>query len=263
MTATANSVSPEAGTAFARVNQYWRGRQSRIENVLSNVLGSDGNKSPEAAFQQINRWAQSNGGNFKALAQTMRSLPEDEANTVRATILDRMGNARAGAQNADGTVFSPAEFVTQWNNLSARAKSVLFPDAQHRADINALAQVMDGMKRSATYNNHSKTGIIGGGLAAMHAMSNPLTGIPQLLAEYGAGKIMSSPKVARFLASRAATPAELTAIGQGATQLSGGRNVLGGSMHAAQIGQKLNDFAPAIRGATTGAVLSIQDAATN
>lgn len=207
MEATAEAAGPRALTEFKRANQYWRGRESRIETVLSSILGDNMNKGEAAAFEQINRWSQQKGGDFKRLAQAMRSMGPDEANEVRATLLGRMGTASKGRQNADGNEFSPSEFVTQWNGLSPRAKSMLFPDAAHRKDIGKLVTVMDGMKRAGEYANTSMTSLGTNAVAtAGVAWANPFVGAIYAGMQFGAGKLLASPKFARWVSSIPANP---------------------------------------------------------
>jgi hypothetical protein len=158
MRATASAVGPKALRDFNRANNFWRGREARIEGTLTGILGKDMDKGAAAAFGAIERLASQRGGEPIKLAQTLRSMPADEANTVRATILSRLGQASAGRQGASGDVFSPVEFMTQWNKLSPRAKDILF-QGEHRRAIDDIARVYSGMKASTRYANTSKTGI--------------------------------------------------------------------------------------------------------
>lgn len=200
MRATAQAEGPAALKAFNRANDYYRGREARIDGVLSDILGADFSKGEQAAFEQINRWAQRSGGDARQLGIALRSLGED-ADTIRASLIGRMGQATPGRQNADGLVFSPAEFVTQWNKLSPRAKSSLFPNAEHRQALNDLARVNAGMKRATQFSNFSNTSI--GTNAVAHVaglVTNPLATIVIAGGEFGAGKLLASPRFARWLA---------------------------------------------------------------
>ncbi len=209
MEATAGATSPRALTEFKRANQYWRGRENRIETVLSSILGNDMKKGEAAAFEQINRWSQQRGGDFKRLAQAIRSMAPDEANEVRASLLGRMGQASKGRQNADGNQFSPPEFMTQWNGLSARAKTMLFPDSRHREDIGKLVKVMDGMKRSGEYANTSMTSLGTNALAtAGTTYLNPFLGAVYAGLQFGGGKLLASPRFARWVSNIPANPSD-------------------------------------------------------
>lgn len=207
MEATAASHSPQALKEFQRANQYWRGRENRIETVLSSILGNDLNKGEAAAFEQINRWAQQKGGDFKRLALAIRSMTPDEANTVRASLLGRMGTASKGRQNTDGSEFSPAEFMTQWSGLDNRAKAMLFPDADHRRDIDKLVTVMGGMKSAGQYANTSMTSLGVNAAASIGVgLSNPFLGVLMAGLQFGAGKLLASPDFARLVSKIPANP---------------------------------------------------------
>lgn len=209
METTAAETGPRALTQWKRANQYWRGRQDRIDNVLSGLLGNKDDKNPEAAFAQINRWAGKKGGDFGKLSRAIRSLPEEEANTVRATIVNEMGVASPGRQNADGLAFSPAEFATQWSKMSDRAKSVLFPNKRHRQDLNDLSQVMSSMKKAGEYANFSNTALgVNATAQGYGALVAPLTMSVLAAGQFGAGKLLASPRFARALATSAKMPPE-------------------------------------------------------
>lgn len=202
MEATAAKAGPRALTEFRRASQYWRGREARIDDVFATLLGKDGKRSDEAVFKQINTWAQGQGGDFKRIAQTIRSMPADEAETIRATLVQRMGMAPARRQDVTQEVFSPAEFAAQWNGMAPRAKSALFPNQQHRQDLDKLASLMDGMKRASEYQNFSNTSL-GTNLAVQGtlAWASLPAALGLALGQFGAGKLLASPRFARAIAS--------------------------------------------------------------
>jgi len=200
MEATAAAQGPRALNAFKRANRYWRGRQQRIENVLSDVLGDDLGKSPDAAFRAVEGLASKRSGDPIKLARLVRSLPDDEANTVRATVLDRLGLANAGRQDASQQVYSPAEFMTQWSKLSDRAKSLLF-NGEHRQAVDDLVRIADGMKGSSQFANTSRTSLGTNALALAGTFwLNPLLALGSAGGQLGAGKLLASQRFARWLA---------------------------------------------------------------
>lgn len=202
MEATAAQAGPRALTEFRRATQYWRGREARIDDVFATLLGKDGKRSDEAVFKQINTWAQGQGGDFKRIAQTIRSMPADEADTIRATLVQRMGMAPARQQDVTQDVFSPAEFAAQWNGMAPRAKAALFPNQQHRQDLDKLASLMDGMKRANEYQNFSNTSLVANATAqGALALTNLPSAIALALTQFGAGKLLASPRFARAIAS--------------------------------------------------------------
>jgi hypothetical protein len=199
--ATAKSFGPQASNAWNRWNNFARARADRIENVVSLILGKNADKGPQSAFEALQRLASDKGGDPLKLARALRSMPQEEAGSVRATILDDLGHASAGVQNDTGAIFSPAQFVTNWNKLPERSKNVLFT-GEHRDAINDLAKVFSGMKASTKFANTSKTGI--GVVASTHTVpaliANPVLGMLDMALQYGGGKLLSSPAVARKIA---------------------------------------------------------------
>jgi hypothetical protein len=200
MGATAQAESPSALKAFNRANSFWRGRQDRIENVLNTVLGKDLNKGPNAAFTSVQGLAPTIGGDPIKLGRLMRSLSTDEADSVRATVIQRMGLARPGAQDAGGEVFSPAELLTQWSKMDPRAKSALFSKPGLMPAMNDLAEVAGGMKAATKYANTSKTALgVNGAALLTQALSHPIITGAVAGTEFAIGKILSSPLLVRAL----------------------------------------------------------------
>jgi hypothetical protein len=199
--ATASKQGPQALAAFKRANTYKRAVETRRENVMGMLLGKKLDMSPEKTFAQLQSWAKAKGGDFAKLSQAIRSLPVDEANAVRATIIDTLGRATDGAQNSTGTVFSPGTFATRWNALSPRAKAVLF-QGEHRADLDDIAGLSSAMKRADQYNNNSNTGVVVGGAAtAASFMGSPILTTGVIGGQLLSGAILGSPRVAKWVAA--------------------------------------------------------------
>ncbi|WP_299327650.1 hypothetical protein [Parasphingopyxis sp.] len=207
ITETARAVSPRALALANRAVQYSRGRHSRREGVLRMILGRDFNATPEQAFNAIERLT-TQKGSVSELSRALRSMPASEAASVRATMIERLGLARAGGQNADGDAFSIATFLTNWNNMSPRARAVLAGNQPTSLALNDLARYAGAAKDSARYANSSNT--TGAVLTQSALTSAPaifmqdLTGVllagTALGAQYGAGRLLASPSVARWMA---------------------------------------------------------------
>jgi hypothetical protein len=198
--------------AFKIANAYKRGVETRREDVMQQLLGKDLNLSPEATFKQIQRWAGREGGDFAKLSQAIRSLPDEEANAARGTVITMLGRANDGAQNSIGTQFSPITFATQWNKMSPRAKAVLF-QGEHRAALDDIAGVATGMKRADRYNNNSNTGVmVGGAATAGTFLANMPLAVASVLGQVGAGAVLGSTRVAKWLAALTRKPNEKAAL---------------------------------------------------
>ena len=210
MEVTAAQAGGRVLSQFNRANTYWRGRQNRIDDVFSALLGNRDQRSDEAAFLQINQWAKSGTGDFSRLARSIRSMPDEEANTIRATVVQRLGQVKPSKGNSE--VFSPAEFSTQWNSLSDRAKSVLFPSKTHRADLDKFADLMGNMKRANDYQNFSNTALSGNAaVQGVFALTHPIAAAILAGSQFGLGKLLASPRFARAIASTSKLTADQAA----------------------------------------------------
>lgn len=196
-----------AAKAFKTADAYWRDRVQYIDKVLEPVIG--GGKSGESVLQAVESMAQGKGKGVQTLIKLMRSVDKDEAADIQATIIDRLGKSRAGQQNADGTTYSAAEFLTNWNKMSGKGKAALFPDQQVRKNLDELAMIADNMKQAGRFANSSNTGgaiagqvILSGGLGAVS--------LPAFLmgsgAQYLTGMLLASPKFTQWLAKVPANP---------------------------------------------------------
>jgi hypothetical protein len=104
---TAKEFGPKAEGAWSRWNNYARARSDRIENVVSLILGKNGERGSQSAFEAMQRLAADKGGDPIKLARALRSMPEEEAGSVRATMLDDLGTASAGKQDHTGPYSAP------------------------------------------------------------------------------------------------------------------------------------------------------------
>ena len=208
-TAAQNNALPQ----FQRANTYYRALQDRKQQILAPLLGKNLDLNGEAAFRQIQQWASDQRGNAFAVGRALRSMPEDEANDIRATILDSLGTVSKGRQNGDGTVYSPNDFMTHWNALSSRAKANLFPDADYRQSIDDLVRIASAQKGAQQFANVSKTGNAVNGIALLSGFfTNPLATLPVALGQVGFGRVMADPRFARWLAAAANKPNAAAAL---------------------------------------------------
>jgi len=221
MEAAANAAG--AGKEFARQNAYYSARMDRIEGVLDRVLGS--NRQPEDIFKLVNPTNPDQAGKLTAV---MRSLKPEERQVVTEAIVNRMGRASPGRQDASGDVFSSETFLTNWNRMSDRAKEQVFSDSSMRDSMDALAKVSENIRTgSKVFQNPSGTA---GSFAAYSVYSSPLTAIGagmaagpaaaagvvgaaagSALSAYGAARLMTSPEFVRWLADSSRINAQTSA----------------------------------------------------
>jgi len=196
----------EAAEAFQAADQYWQTRLETIDKFIRPIIGKDDvSKGGEDIFKAINAAA---SGNAERLHRFMSVLPEEDANLVRATLINRLGLAKKGGQNADVDAFSLETFLSNWAELEPRAKTILF-GAEARDALQKLAMVAEQSRNASAYANKSQTagGVIGQSVLTGGAGLLGLKTLGTMLAtQYGAGKMLASPRFARWLASAPKKP---------------------------------------------------------
>jgi hypothetical protein len=154
-----------------------------------------------------------------------RNFKPDEWDTVSASVWQQLGNAKAGVREGAemGTSsyqFSPTTFLTNWNNLSDSAKTILFSGDRYRNIIpamNDMVKVATGARETGKMVNTSNTagaqmvtsallgggGMVGGGAAGLDATSALLGGAAALsglvLTSNTAAKLLESPRFIRWV----------------------------------------------------------------
>lgn len=145
-----------AASAFKAANTYWRQRVETLDDALQPILGPDA--TPERILDSVNAMARGGKGGVQRLVRVINSLPEEDRGNIRATIVDRLGRAKAGMQDAGGEVFSPAEFLTNWNKMSPEAKTALFGrDKKLSQALDDIAILADSTKQAQRFVNQSQT----------------------------------------------------------------------------------------------------------
>ncbi|MCR4297256.1 MAG: hypothetical protein NUV75_00675 [Gallionella sp.] len=201
----------DAANAFRTADKFWKERVQHIDNVLQPILGRDGTKSGEDIIAAVESMARGKQGGAARLSRLLANMPESEAATVRAVIIDRIGRANPGAQDAAGEVFSASTFLTNWNKMTPQAKVSLFGDKQMRNDLNDLAVIAEGTKTGQSMTNFSNTGVaIGANVAGATALTlaHPGFAVAGAVAQLLTGTLMASPAFARLLARTAKMPPE-------------------------------------------------------
>lgn len=174
MEAAARAAGPDALRSWERATNYYRAGAERISRSLDKTIKAD---SPERAFEAFTNMAKDGRAtaDVRRMLDIKKSLSRDDWNEVSISIVDRLGNARAGVQNAEGTTFSPGTFLTEWNKMSPEAKRILLPEAT-RDELNKLAAVAERAKAAGAERNVSNTGtIVAGGATGASFYAAPIT----------------------------------------------------------------------------------------
>lgn len=197
----------DTAAKFRAADKFWADRVEHIDKALEPLIGKD--KSGEQIVQTIESMTRGGGGGNARLSRVMSQMTDQEAGNVRATVIDRMGRASAGQQNAEGDAFSAATFLTNWSKMTPQAKATVFGDGKLRSSLNDIARIAEATKAAQALANHSNTGIaIGGnvGVGSALAVTHPVAALFGAGSQYLTGKLMASPRFARMLASTARMP---------------------------------------------------------
>jgi predicted Fe-S protein YdhL (DUF1289 family) len=184
----------------------WIAWRTRLERVLG--------KTPEETFA---RFMPKDANQVSTVRATMRSLDPEQRKIVTDAIVERLGRATPGKQDAAGDSFAPETFLTNWNKLSPGAKQQIFSDPAVRKNMDALAEVTQNLREGAkVFANPSGTagaaapmglGYLGA-RGAMSLMTGDVAGAAYHLGTAGmlmggaqiGARMLTSPKVVEWLA---------------------------------------------------------------
>lgn len=192
---------------FNRANSFYNGYTGRLE-----ALQPFYNKpSPEQAYTAL----KSAANNAGTTAQTvMKSLPVEQRRVVAASMIDELGKANPGAQNAEGDAFSSRTFLTNWSKMEPRAKATLLSGVDGnltlRSSLDKVAKTAEMIdKSSKVLANPSGSGTLianasgasaaAGALASMNPVAIGIAATALAVPALSA-KLMTSPKFVNWLA---------------------------------------------------------------
>ena len=209
----AEQVSPEAAKMLKRADRYTRIYETQYRQTMNKIMKYD---AEEKAYNFALSGAEYGGSSLKKLKTLFQ--PE-EWDTVSASVLNKLGKATAGQQDASGEAFSINTFLTNWNKLSPEAKHVLFNTKGNKETyqaLNELTGLMSKLKEVGRSQNTSNTagaintmvmlqglGGAGAGLMAGNGDISSIAGygLGAVLAPKYAAKLITSPKFIEWLAA--------------------------------------------------------------
>lgn len=212
----AKAAGPRAEEAWTKANEFTAQHMQRLDE-LSSVVKRD---APERVFA-----AALSGANEGAtvVKRVMSALPPEEQREVAAAVLQRMGRATPGNQNAMGDEFSSDTFLTNLAKLNPEARDVLF--GKNGKAIGQLGKLAELRREGGrVFANPSGTGgtltqmAVGAGIgsALLQAVTTGNVGPLATAVSVPAGAAMAakaatSPSMVEFAASRTAVPKSLPA----------------------------------------------------
>jgi hypothetical protein len=203
----------DAFATYKQADAAWAQQRGLEDDVLKPFLGKDFENWGEDVAKKINSDAKGNG---TRLARFLSALPGDQANNVRASLIQRLGTSREGAQNAAGDAFSLDQFLTNWNQLKGSRNLIFDKDTAQSLDrLAKVAEVAKGYGRNRNFSNTGNVvsavlhgvpttlGIVGSAVthdpkeAVLGLLASGLTAVRQM----GAAKLLASPAFAKKLAA--------------------------------------------------------------
>ena len=183
MSAVAKLAGPEARKALEVADRYTRAWMNTAAVTLNKIDKFD-------TDEQAYNFAMSRLGDGGTNLQRLRNQFEpEEWDTVAASVLEKIGLARPGAQDATGEVFSVNTFLTNWSKMSAEAKNALFGGkryAEMREGLDTLVDVASSLKGVEKLANTSNTGRV---LITYLTLTGAGTGLAEMGAGQGAGAL--------------------------------------------------------------------------
>jgi hypothetical protein len=142
----AQGQSPGVARQLDRADRFYSQTQTILEKSLA-PLYKAGDPAAEKAFYRVESSLRSGG---HEITKDMARLPMKARRTTAATLVDRIGRASPGQQDAEGSAFSAQTFLTNWNKIAPDAKNAIFLGMPERASVkgklDSLAQVASYMR---------------------------------------------------------------------------------------------------------------------
>ena len=193
-----NNFMPGVANRIRKADKYWEQRVEHIDQVLQPIIGKEGYKGGEQIVDTVESMARGKFGGNVRLRRMMSEMTEDERRQVRSTVIDRIGRPAADAE------FSANTFFNNWRRMTPQAKNEMFSDGKLRQSLDDIANLSVAMRESKNIAEHgTHKGLLTGnlGLQLAWAVAHPPSFLGGGAAQYITGKLLSSPKFARWLAN--------------------------------------------------------------
>lgn len=151
MESAAAANGKQALNAFNKANRFHAEGMTNIEDTLQGALLKN---LPEDAYQAALSGTAKGGTRINSI---MRSLKPNQREIIQGTVLNQLGLARAGAQDATGEIFSTNTFLTNWNKMSPEAKTAIFGNKSTANALDKIARISNDINQIDRFGNPSGT----------------------------------------------------------------------------------------------------------
>ncbi len=235
--AAAKAAGPDAAEAWQWANTFTKQQMKRLDD-LQGIVNRD-------TAEKVFATAISGTAEGDTIAKrVIGALPAQERRELAAAVLQRLGRATPGQQNAVGDAFSSETFLSNLSKLSPEARATLLG----RTDLPGVLDQLDnfaavaGSRRDGAriFGNPSGTapaaaqmgvaGAVGAGAVSSVATGNPLP-LAGALAVPGAANLGARAMTSQTLVDMAATPTQAPAGTEAALMRAvGGMNTAAGAL---------------------------------
>lgn len=154
MESIAKANGKEAFAAFNKANRFYKKNTDLINKKLKDIFRADSGTEAYNAMTNLLKSGNNKQSTAK-LIEVKKALPKQEFNTFKSTLVQNLGLATKGNQNALGDVFSGSTFLTNYNSLDKSSRKVLMGDAA--PELEKLASVVEMARNADRAYNVSRT----------------------------------------------------------------------------------------------------------
>ena len=208
MKVLAQNKGPDALSSFNKANNFYKTTTKYIDNNIQPLIKA---KTPEKVYQLAFSGSNQGGTNLNRI---LRVLKPEQKDFVVGSVAKEMGTQKAALQNAEGDIFSPNKFLTEYNKLQkVGTDKYIFNSSQREAYGNlnkAISNIKETSQIAQKSNNLPYMNWLGliGGVAA-----SPITAGQAAGAVTGAritAEMMTNPKFINWLTKASkVTPKEI------------------------------------------------------
>lgn len=201
----------------AGVGDDWRSlmadQAAAHDDVSGDITRMEGITNTPNNIERGNQYLTSAFKNPEKMMTLKQNAKPEEWAALTGNIVEHLGLATKGGQNAAGDAISPNKFLSNWADMDPRVKNMLFDDdLGTRQTLDDLALVAEDFKRRGLEANASRTAGTGQAAQALTAGGaivgtafDPVTTIGGLTLTYASVKGLMSETLARWAANNGFT----------------------------------------------------------
>ncbi len=220
MERVASFAGPKALKAHNTANRYYRMRMEKDIDLMSEMVEK---KWDTQAYDLAFSGTKDSGQKLRALRRNIVFKEKDGSvnkkawDTIAASTLHRMGQAKPGASGAADNLFSPETFLSNWKGMSREAREALFGGTQYKQldpqlkRLTRLSASLRDLNKTRNFSNTARAmGVLGlfsaaGGVAGAAVGGGDWKSVAAgasipLIAPYAAAKLLTHAPFVKWVA---------------------------------------------------------------